>query len=231
MKIGITDAVGGVGRAEKAPDKAPRGGVAPGNNGPRRASTPLPADSGEPQAQVTIVPLTLPKANALVSTLHRHHAPIPGGFGWFCVGAVVEGELIGSAIAGRPTNRNNDDGQTVEVLRVATDGTPNAPSALLGACARAAKAVGAARIITYTLDSESGISLRGAGWRREADGIESWWTHPGKNGDGRVPAVDRPHMGERKVRWGLAFRDPVPYLTPEAPCADAEPDLFSDGVA
>lgn len=170
------------------------------------------------QPRIRIVPLTLPRANAVVSAYHRHHAPIPGGFGWFCVGAVAEGSLVGCAIAGRPTNRNNDDGQTVEVLRVATDGTENAPSALLGACARAAKAIGARRIITYTLASETGASLRGAGWRREADGIESWWTHPGKDGNGRVPAVDRPHMSEEKVRWGLTFRpEAVNYATP-SPC-------------
>ena len=167
--------------------------------------------SREPgQRIVSVVPTTLPKANEYVKRLHRHHAPIPGGFGWFCVAAVVDGTVRGVAIAGRPTNRNNDDGQTVEVLRVAADGTPNVPSALLGACARAAKAIGASRIITYTLQSESGSSLRGAGWVREADGITSWWTHPGKDGNGRVPAVDRPHMAEAKVRWAVNFRPPVP---------------------
>lgn len=167
------------------------------------------------QPALTLVPLTLPRANSLVALMHRHHAPIPGGFGWYCVGVVAGGSLVGCAIAGRPTNRNNDDGQTVEVLRVATDGTPNAPSALLGACARAAKAIGARRIITYTLTSESGVSLRGAGWTREADGITSWWTHPG---DGSRPAaIDRPHMKEQKVRWGLTFRELVSYRQPPQP--------------
>lgn len=187
------------------------------------------------QPSLSIVPLTLPKANSLVTALHRHHAAIPGGFAWFCVGAVANGELIGCAIAGRPTNRNNDDGQTVEVLRVATDGTANAPSALLGACSRAARAIGASRIITYTLDSESGVSLRGAGWRREADGIESWWTHPGKDGNGRVPAVDRPHMSAKKVRWGIRFRDPIDYQTrPDSVQIDGQSsllDLLDGGVA
>jgi hypothetical protein len=185
------------------------------------------------QEKVNVVPLTLPVANDLVTRLHRHHAAIPGGFGWFCVGAVVAGELVGCAIAGRPTNRNNDDGQTVEVLRVAADGTPNVPSALLGACARAARAVGAARIITYTLDSETGSSLLGAGWRLEADGIKSWWTHPGKDGKGRTPAVDRPHMDSAKVRWGLVFRAPVDYSVPTSPLTN-EPDLLGllpDGAA
>lgn len=179
------------------------------------------------QPKVSVVPLTLPVANEYVARLHRHHAPIPGGFGWWCVGAVTEGTLRGVAIAGRPTNRNNDDGQTVEVLRVATDGTPNAPSALLGACARAARAVGAARIITYTLDEESGASLRGAGWVREADGITSWW----HTGTSRTPAVDREHMSKRKVRWGLSFRDAIPYQLARTEAADDQPSLFSVGGA
>lgn len=179
---------------------------------------------------VVVVPLTLPAANAVVKALHRHHAPIPGGFAWYCVGAVSDGELVGCAIAGRPTNRNNDDTQTVEVLRVATDGTPNAPSALLGACARAARAIGARRIITYTLDSESGASLRGAGWRREADGIQSWWTHEGADGGGRAPAVNRPHMAERKVRWGLELRPAaVEYAVPAGDGDPTEqPTLFGE---
>jgi hypothetical protein len=178
------------------------------------------------QPRITIVPVTLPVANRYVAELHRHHAPIPGGFGWFCIAAVADGTVRGVAIAGRPTNRNNDDGQTVEVLRVAADGTPNVPSALLGACTRAAKAIGAARIITYTLESESGSSLRASGWVREADGITSWWA----KGYSRTRAVDRPHMAEGKVRWGLTFRKPVEYahtVTTEAdPAPEGQGSLF-----
>jgi hypothetical protein len=174
------------------------------------------------QTAVTVVPLTLPTANRAVELWHRHHAPIPGGFGWFCVGAVSEGVIVGAAIAGRPTNRNNDDGQTVEVLRVATDGTPNACSALLGACQRAAKAIGASRIITYTLDDESCSSLKAVGWEREKDGITSWWTA----GTSRTPAVDRPHMTQGKVRWGSHFRGVVAYVVPDAPSVDGPPSLF-----
>lgn len=163
---------------------------------------------------VTVVPLTLPRANEFVTAHHRHHAALPGGFAWWAVGAVSAGKLVGVALAGRPTNRNNDDGQTVEVQRVATDGTPNACSALYGACQRAAKAIGAARIITYTLDSETGASLRGVGWDREAEGITSWWTHRGGVEKGRTPAVDRPHMKEGKVRWACHFRRLVEYEVP-----------------
>jgi len=160
------------------------------------------------QRPVAVVPITLPTANRYVEALHRHHAPIPGGFGWFCVAAVVDGTVRGVAIAGRPTNRNNDDGQTVEVLRVAADGTPNVPSALLAACGRAAKAVGAARCITYTLDSEPGSSLRAAGWTRETDGIQSWWNA----GTSRTRAVTRDHMATLKTRWAVHFREPIAYV-------------------
>jgi hypothetical protein len=155
-----------------------------------------------------LVPLTLPQANAVVARLHRHHAPLPGGFSWWSVGVVSNSIVVGAAIAGRPTNRNNDDGQTVEVQRVATDGTPHVPSMLLGSCARAAKAIGARRIITYTLSSETGSSLKGAGWVHESEGIRSWWT----TGTTRSRAVDRPHMEETKVRWALHFSS-VPPLT------------------
>lgn len=165
-----------------------------------------------------VVPITLPIANKYVEKWHRHHAKLPGGFGWFCVAAVTdEGRVCGVAIAGRPTNRNNADGQTVEVLRIATNGHRNACSFLAGACARAAKAVGAHRCITYTLDEESGSSLRGAGWTMEKRGIKSWWTHSGT----RKAAVDRPHMKKSKVRWGVHFRDPV-ALIDEDSCGGAD---------
>jgi hypothetical protein len=143
--------------------------------------------------------------------MNAHHGKLPGGFAWWAVAAVAHGRIVGVAVAGRPTNRNNATGQTIEVQRVATDGTPNACSLLYGACARAAKAIGASRIITYTLDEESGASLRGAGWTREKDGITSWWTHAGS----RTPAINRPHMQSKKVRWGVTFREPIPLAPDE----------------
>jgi hypothetical protein len=66
---------------------------------------------------------------------------------------------------GRPVARHFDDGYTAEVTRCCTDGTPNACSKLYAAAARAAKALGYRRLITYTLKSEPGTSLKAAGWR------------------------------------------------------------------
>ncbi len=167
---------------------------------------------------VRVVPITLARANRYVAEHHRHHAPMPPGLTWWGVAAVdPEGGLVGVAIAGRPSNRNSDDGQTVEVQRVATDGTRNACSALYGACARAAKAIGASKVITYTLESESGASLRGAGWVREKEGIGSYWM----DAKTRTPAVARSHMVEQKVRWAKHFREPL-SLAPES--VDESPD-------
>lgn len=70
---------------------------------------------------------------------------------------------------GRPVARVYDDGLTAEVNRAATDGCPNANSALYGAAWRVAQAMGYRKIITYTQEDESGSSLRGAGWERIRD--------------------------------------------------------------
>ncbi len=51
-----------------------------------------------------------------------------------------------------------DDGRTLEVLRVATDGTRNACSFLYSRVFRIARLIGYQRVITYTLAEESGIS-------------------------------------------------------------------------
>lgn len=88
----------------------------------------------------------------------------------FAVGAAdQDGVLRGVAIAGRPVARLFDNGQTLEVTRLTSDGWPNACSMLYGACARAAFALGYSRIVTYTQQGESGASLRAAGWRVVAE--------------------------------------------------------------
>lgn len=88
----------------------------------------------------------------------------------FAVGAAdAGGALRAVAIAGRPVARLFDNGQTLEVTRVASDGTPNTGSMLYGACARAAWALGYTRLVTYTQQGESGASLRAAGWRVVAE--------------------------------------------------------------
>ena len=76
---------------------------------------------------------------------------------------------VACAIVGRPTGRRLDDGNTLEVTRLCTDGTRNACSALYAACARRARREGYGKIITFTLQSEPGTSLKAAGWTLEAE--------------------------------------------------------------
>jgi hypothetical protein len=117
---------------------------------------------------LTIYPINLKAACLYVQQMHRHHGPTRGHK--FSVSLIDDaGMLHGVAIAGRPVARALDNGVTIEILRVATDESRNACSMLYGACWRAARALGYRRGITYTLASESGVSLRAAGWTRVAD--------------------------------------------------------------
>ena len=94
---------------------------------------------------------------------HRHHKPMPGAK--FCIAVSDESGVRGVAMVGRPVARMSDDGWTLEVNRVCTDGARNACSMLYGAAWRAAKALGYRRLVTYTLPAEGGASLRAAGWK------------------------------------------------------------------
>jgi hypothetical protein len=117
--------------------------------------------------------IELEEANDFVAVLHRHHKPVAGHK--FSLGAVQDDKLVGVSIVGRPVSRMRDDGTTLEVTRLCTDGTKNACSFLYGASARAAFALGYHRIGTYILASERGASLVACGWRLIGDrGGGSW---------------------------------------------------------
>jgi hypothetical protein len=106
--------------------------------------------------------MTLKAASAYVREHHRHAKRIQGGL--FAVGCELAGVLVGCAIVGRPVAWRLQDGRTAEIRRVCTDGTRNACSFLYRVCVRVASGLGYRRILTYTLESESGASLRGAGF-------------------------------------------------------------------
>lgn len=148
--------------------------------------------------KLCIVPATLEEANQFVRTHHRHHGMVRGHK--FSLAVVDEADAIrGVAIVGRPVARHLDNGLTLEVNRVATDGCPNACSALYGACRRAAFALGYKRLVTYTLDDEGGASLRGAGWKCIGTAGGNSWNRKSR------PRVDT-HPLQMKMRWeaGLA---------------------------
>ena len=107
-----------------------------------------------------IVPITVQDAREYVRQHHRHHRPPVSGL--FAVACAADDEVCGVAIVGRPVARQLQDGWTAEVTRVATDGMSNACSKLYSACRRAALALGYRKLVTYTLQVEPGVSLRGA---------------------------------------------------------------------
>lgn len=119
-------------------------------------------------------PINFAEAAQFVSIHHRHHkAPTGHKFSIAC----YDGErLCGVAMVGRPVSRYLDDGRTLEVNRLCTDGTKNACSILYAASWRAAKALGYKRIFTYTLQSENGASLRASGWVCDGEAGGKNWT-------------------------------------------------------
>lgn len=161
-----------------------------------------------------IAPATISQANAFVAAHHRHHRPTVSGL--FAVAVVDETSAVrGVAIVGRPVARRLSDGLTVEVNRVATDGARNACSMLLGACWRAARALGWQRMLTYTMTREGGASLRGAGWRPVATTEPRAWG--GKTPAGEDRANDWPI--EPRVRWEVTTASAAapPPIWPPAP--------------
>lgn len=124
---------------------------------------------------MSLIPLELEKANAFVKALHRHHPPVVGHK--FSLGAIKDGALVGVAIVGRPVARLRNDGFTLEVTRLCTDGTKNACWFLYSAAARAAFALGFRKIGTYTMPNEGGASLRAAGWKLIAERPAREWKH------------------------------------------------------
>lgn len=112
-------------------------------------------------AALIMRPCSLAEASSFVATVHRHHDPPQGHK--FSMKALIEDKTIGVAIVGRPVGRHQDDGETLEVTRLCTDGTKNAVSFLLGRVKRSARALGYKRLISYTLPEEGGSSYRASG--------------------------------------------------------------------
>jgi hypothetical protein len=153
-----------------------------------------------------IIPIGLKEANAYVENHHRHNKPTVGHK--FSIGVKNGDVLVGVCICGKPIARKLDDGKTLEVRRVCTDGTPNACSILYGAAARIAREMGYERIITYTLQSEPGTSLKASGWicMGEAGGVS--WNTPSRPRDEyqiTLFGIERKYSAEKKYRWERLF--------------------------
>lgn len=132
-----------------------------------------------------IRPITLREANAFVTDFHRHHKAAVGCK--FAIGLFENDTMIGCAICGRPVSRHYDNGLTLEINRLCTNGERNACSMLYGACVRVAKAMGYHKVITYILASENGASLRASNFIYEGEAGGTIWTGKRSGRDNGVP--------------------------------------------
>jgi hypothetical protein len=152
-----------------------------------------------------VIPITLREANDFVQSYHRHNGRTARDGGKFAIGLETLGELVGVAIVGNPLSATYMvDRFTAEVLRTCTNhkAPKGAVSKLYAACWRIWQSMGGKRLITYTLLSESGASLRGAGWKVVGQTKEM------KDGSWRkndhLHREWQPVMGQQKFRWEIA---------------------------
>lgn len=125
-----------------------------------------------------IIPMTIRDANEYVDKYHRHHSAVR--ICRFAIGCEKDGELVGVAICGRPLSRHLDDGLTIEINRLCTDGTRNACSMLYGACCRIAKEMGYQRAVTYILETENGASLKASNFVYDGMTKGEGWNRPSR---------------------------------------------------
>lgn len=141
-----------------------------------------------------IRPITFCDACEFIDRLHRHHTAPQGHK--FSLSVWVDDKLVGVACVGRPVARKTQSTEpyTCEITRLCTDGTPNACSKLYAACRRVAGAMGYDHCITFTMESELGSSLMGAGWEIVGTTTGKSWSVPSRQ------RADKHELGPRK-KW------------------------------
>jgi len=141
-----------------------------------------------------IVPIFQDEAFAFIEQHHRHHKKPVGSV--FQIACEHGDKIVGVAVCGRPVSRHLQNGFTLEVTRLCTDGTKNACSMLYSRCWKIAKEMGYSRVITYILKSESGVSLTASGWRIVGERGGGGWNVPSR------PRVDK-HPTQKKILFEM----------------------------
>lgn len=157
-------------------------------------------------------PIGVTVANEFVREHHRHLGRVYWGARFALAVADQSGVIQGVAIVSLPITRAlNHGGYTAEVHRLCTrSGAPyNCCSMLYAHCWNVWRSMGGTRLITYTLKSETGSSLRAAGWKRVAASRGhkyggTWDTHPRKG-----TLVNKEILAQDKWRWEISIPIPV----------------------
>lgn len=156
-------------------------------------------------------PLTIKEANQFIATHHRHHRPTTRNNGKWAIGAINKnGEIVGVVIASHPVSASYMDGLTIELTRLCTNefAPKGTCSFLLSTCCAIWKKMGGQRVITYTLELESGASLRGAGWHVSGNvAPHKRWLNKSR-ADG-IARDDLQIYQHRKLRWEKILREAI----------------------
>jgi hypothetical protein len=137
-------------------------------------------------------PCTVKRAQKWIREVHRRLPKLQGAM--WAIRVLRNDEMVGVAAVGHPSRKLAESGALC-VLRVAVlEGQPNACSMLYGACARAARAMGATDLVTYTHLDEPGTSLRASGWIHGGTTAGGNWGRPSRP---RKPAL----YPDPKQRW------------------------------
>lgn len=152
-----------------------------------------------------IRPISIKEADVFVSTNHRHNKAAANGkfaIGCYIILGVTNGVwfyMIGVGIGGRPRSRHLDNGVTFEVYRVCTVGHKNATSFIYSRMKKIAQQMGYLKIITYTLQEESGSSLKaiGAEIEKRVEHTKQWNDH------GKIKRNHQKVTIQLKFRWAL----------------------------
>jgi hypothetical protein len=103
--------------------------------------------------ELRLRPVSVKAAIPFVGRVHRRLSKVQGAM--WAISVRVGPDVIGVALVGHPARLLMEDEASLSVLRVAV---------LEGACSRAAKAMGAENLVTYTHLDEHGASLKAANW-------------------------------------------------------------------
>ena len=150
--------------------------------------------------QMTAIPITFEQAREYVQKHHRHCAPPRFHKFSICLEVTDESEPVGVAIASIPKARYQMDGKTLEINRCcATPCYADVCSNLLARIIRIGREMGYTRFLTYTLESESGSSLRAVGFRQDGflNSSSECWDSPSRRRD----VTSYPEG--KKIRWVL----------------------------
>jgi hypothetical protein len=140
-------------------------------------------------------PISIKAAMRIVDEWHRHLERPQGAR--FAISAWKDGRLVGVALVGNPQARMTARDKTAaEVIRVATDGTPNACSFLYARAKRAAQALGFVKVRTKTLPEESGASLRAVGAECKGESRGGSWDRVNRRRADKAPTCP-------KINWEL----------------------------